>query len=118
MGPYSEVVAAPESCNIGSQTCPISTTIHNFATICPITILSIFILVLVGCVTELYMQLTSLQNTVENVNSKEVEYLNLKLESLASDVRNISLQNEEVMNSIVILAEKVNRLRVAKDNEG
>ena len=55
---------------------------------------------------------------MDNVNNKELEHLKLKLQSLSSDIQNISLSHQEVGERLEMLAEKVDRLKLMKDEQG
>ena len=55
---------------------------------------------------------------MDNVNNKELEHLKSKLESLSSDIQNISLSHHEVVERLEMLADKVDRLRLKKDDQG
>jgi len=103
----------PEYSSTGSQTCPPPPTSHYL-----VTTYTVVTLVLVISVTVLYIQLYTLQDTVDNVNNKELEHLKLKLQSLSSDIQNISLSHQEVGERMEMLAEKVDRLKLMKDEQG
>ena len=76
------------------------------------------LLVVMGCmVGDLWMRLTTLQITVEEINTRKMESVKLKLESLAINVDNITIHNEELNIRLDQLADKVDRLQLQKEGQ-
>ena len=76
------------------------------------------VLVVMGCmVGDLWMRLTTLQVTVEEINNRKVESVKLKLESLAVNVDNITIHNEELNARLDQLADNVDRLQLQKEGQ-
>jgi len=116
--PYSSVVecSPPEYDDGATQTG--GSHGQKAAVIYAVLSLGFVIMVVMGCITgDLWMQLNRLKVTVEEHNTREVDLLKLRLDSLAINVHNISNHNEEVMTSLEMLADKVDRLRLKKDGE-
>ena len=116
--PYSEVAGYIEhECDvIATQT--VTSDSHKTVVLYSILTVAFVLLVVMGCmVGDLWMRLTTLQVTVEEINNRKVESVKLKLESLAVNVDNITIHNEELNARLDQLADKVDRLQLQKEGQ-
>eukprot|EP00092_Neocalanus_flemingeri_P064515 GFUD01078304.1.p1 GENE.GFUD01078304.1~~GFUD01078304.1.p1 ORF type:complete len:194 (-),score=61.49 GFUD01078304.1:110-691(-) len=112
--PYSEVVCPRVECdNNATQT---NTADSNKATV-TISVLAValVIIMVMGCImVEMMFRLNSLQVTVEEVNTREVEVVKLQLQSLVGEVENITSDNEVLRARIEQVSDQVDRLQLQK----
>eukprot|EP00090_Calanus_glacialis_P015337 TRINITY_DN24218_c0_g1_i3.p1 TRINITY_DN24218_c0_g1~~TRINITY_DN24218_c0_g1_i3.p1 ORF type:complete len:197 (-),score=68.11 TRINITY_DN24218_c0_g1_i3:122-643(-) len=116
--PYSEVAGYTEHECDDMATQTVTSDRHKTAVLYSILSVAFVVLVVMGCmVGDLWMRLNTLQDTVEEINTRKVESVKLKLESLAVNVDNITLHNEELNARLDQLADKVDRLQLQKEGQ-
>ena len=91
---------------------------HKTVVLYSVLSVAFVLLVVMGyMVGDLWMRLTTLQVTVEEINTRKMESVKLKLEYLAVNVDNITTHNEELDARLDQLADKVDRLQLQKEGQ-
>eukprot|EP00092_Neocalanus_flemingeri_P043443 GFUD01047874.1.p1 GENE.GFUD01047874.1~~GFUD01047874.1.p1 ORF type:complete len:123 (-),score=44.93 GFUD01047874.1:182-550(-) len=76
---------------------------------------ALVIIMVMGCiVVEMMFRLNSLQVTVEEVNTREVEVVKLQLQSLVGEVENITSDNEVLRARLEQVSDQVDRLQLQR----